>query len=265
MSDKSKIEWTEATWNPWYGCIKISPGCKNCYMYREMERYGRDPKVVTRSKTKFNDPLLWVKRGQPPKFCFTCSWSDFFIESADAWRPEAWGIIRQTPQITYQILTKRPELIRDRLPADWGDGYENVWLGTSVESRKYVRRITELTKIKARVLWVSAEPLLDDLSLRWLSVFHENAPYIAQRKGPSTDHLDGLRRLHWIVVGGESGPECRPMEAAWAREIAAQCKEAGVPFFMKQMGGKADKRGDLADIPEDLHIRQYPVAGGERA
>src|SRR5438105_1396533 len=106
MGENSNIEWTSATWNPWYGCPKKSPGCKNCYMYREMERYGRDPFTVTRSKTTFEDPLKWVRTGKAPPFCFTCSWSDFFNPQADAWRPEAWSIIHRCPQTTFQILTK---------------------------------------------------------------------------------------------------------------------------------------------------------------
>src|SRR3990167_11527130 len=108
MSDKTHINWTEATWNPWHGCIKVSPGCKNCYMYREKNRYGQDPAVVVRSKpATFNAPLKWKE----PARVFTCSWSDFFIKQADPWRDEAWDIIYQTPHLTYLILTKRPERI----------------------------------------------------------------------------------------------------------------------------------------------------------
>ena len=101
MGETTKIEWTGATWNPWYGCLKVSHGCDNCYMYRDMERYGRNPSVVTRSKTQFNMPL----KLKEPTLIFTCSWSDFFIREADEWRAEAWEIMRQTPQHTYQVLT----------------------------------------------------------------------------------------------------------------------------------------------------------------
>lgn len=259
MADKSNIEWTEATWNPWYGCLKVSPGCKFCYMYREMERYGRDPRVVTRSKTKFEDPLTWVRTGKAPKFCFTCSWSDFFIEQADEWRAEAWEIIRKTPQITYQILTKRPERIREHLPADWGlSGYPNVWLGVSAENQQYAdERIPLLLQTPAAVRWISAEPLLGPVHLG----FHdEEFGFDISYLKPFTAGDPAIPALDWVVVGGESGPESRPMPQEWAQAIAEQCAEAKVAFFMKQMGGKGDKRGDLADIPEDLRIRQYPAA-----
>lgn len=290
MAEKSQIEWTEATWNPWYGCTKISPGCKFCYMYRDMERYGRDPFTVTRSKTKFADPLKWVKNPETtPKYCFTCSWSDFFIEAADEWRAEAWKIIRQTPQITYQILTKRPHLIRERLPKDWGDGYPNVWLGVSVESQKYAdERVPLLLQTPAAIRWISAEPLLRPVELIPL-----NCRYCGHREdqhgygravgcqagdGSEANPICGCRKnrgepfhdssgvydrewhgISWCVVGGESGSD-RAMNPDWARSLRDQCKAAGVAFFMKQMGGPVNaKGGDLADIPENLRIREYPV------
>ncbi len=136
MGEITGIGWTDATWNPWYGCSKVSPGCAHCYMFRDMKRYGSDPEVVTRSKTKFDEPRKW----KTPRRVFTCSWSDWFHEGADAWRAEAWAIVRDTPHLTYQILTKRPERIADHLPPDWGEGYPNVWLGTSVENQRFAFR-----------------------------------------------------------------------------------------------------------------------------
>lgn len=233
MSETTAIEWTEATWNPWMGCTKVSAGCDNCYMFSEQRRYGHDPEVVRRSKTKFSDPLKWKE----PKIIFTCSWSDWFHKDADPWRDEAWDIIRRTPQHTYQILTKRPGRIFRHLPADWGNGYPNVWLGTSVESQDFVSRIGPLVNAPARVRFLSCEPLLGPLSLRW-----------GLWQGPWDrtaihDHLDALRMLDWVIVGGESGPNARPMAIEWARELQAQCAEAGVAFFLKQLGGFPDKRG----------------------
>src|SRR3990172_2238186 len=107
VGEKTAIAWTDKTWNPWMGCHKVSAGCKACYMYRDMPRYGKDPTVVQRSKTTFADPLKWPD----PAKVFSCSWSDFWIEEADPWRTEAWSIIRRTPHLTYQILTKRPARI----------------------------------------------------------------------------------------------------------------------------------------------------------
>ncbi len=207
MGSHSAIEWTEATWNPWHGCLKVSPGCAHCYMYRDKIRYGQDPAQVKRGKTTFELPLKWKE----PKLIFTCSWSDFFIEEADGWRDAAWDVIRSTPQHTYQILTKRPERIASHLPPDWP--LPNVWLGVSVENPRFYWRISALSEIPAAVHFLSLEPLLAPLP---------DLP------------LDGVS---WVIVGGESGPRSRPMKPEWVCEIRDHCKEAGVPFFFKQWGG----------------------------
>src|SRR6266498_5551388 len=123
MGETTGIAWTQRTWNPWHGCHKVSAGCKNCYMFREKRQYGQDPDVVVRSKTTFNAPLKW----KDSALVFTCSWSDWFIEEADPWRDEAWDVIRRTPHLTYQILTKRIERASSCLPKDWP--LKNVWLG----------------------------------------------------------------------------------------------------------------------------------------
>ena len=209
MAKQTGIEWTDATWNPWHGCIKVSPGCKNCYMYRDKIRYGQEPMNVVRSKTTFNDPLSW----QTPTLIFTCSWSDWFIEAADAWREEAWNIIRQTPLHTYQILTKRPERILKNLPDDWYDGWDNVWIGVSIENQKYVFRKDMLVSVPSKVRFLSVEPLL----------------------GPVD--LGSLKGIHWVITGGESGPGARPMNPKWAIDIKNQCLASNVPYFHKQNGG----------------------------
>lgn len=232
MGDITGIGWTQKTWNPWYGCTKISPGCKFCYMYRDMERYGRDPFTVTRSKTTFNAPLKW----QDSALVFTCSWSDFFIESADAWRPEAWDIIRKTPHLTYQILTKRPELIADRLPSNWGDGYSNVQLGVSVESPNYFGRIAHLQRVSARLRFLSIEPLLAPV-----------APV-------------PLHSIGWVIVGGESGSD-RTCNVEWITEVVDQCREARVPVFVKQDSGP--KPGQQGRIPNSHWIHEFPGGGSD--
>lgn len=223
MSISSAIEWTESTWNPWMGCNKVSPGCAHCYMFREQSRYGQDPEVVRRSKTTFRAPLKWKE----PRRIFTCSWSDWFHPAADAWRDDAWDVIRDTPQHTYQILTKRPEFIAEHLPPDWHDGYPNVWLGVSVESQRWVERLERLAQVPAAVRFVSAEPLLGPVDLGSL-------PY------------------DWVIAGGESGPDARPTELDWLRSLRDQCAARHVPFFLKQLGGWPDKRGG-ADAILDGH------------
>jgi protein gp37 len=163
---------------------------------------------VVRGRTTFRLPVKW----KDPKMIFTCSWSDFFIKEADQWRAEAWDVIRSTPHHTYQILTKRPERIVDHLPEDWP--LPNVWLGVSVENPCFYTRIAVLRDIPAPVRFLSLEPLLAAMP---------DLP------------LDGIS---WVIVGGESGPKCRPMNSAWVCEIRDRCQEANVPFFFKQWGGK---------------------------
>ena len=223
MSGRTAIAWTDATWNPWYGCRKVSPGCRGCYMYRDMARYGRPPSLVARSKSTFRDPLKW----KDARRVFTCSWSDFFIEDADAWRGEAWDVIRATPQHNYQILTKRPENIAERLPADWGRGWRHVWLGVSAENQQYADlRIPILLDVPAAVRFVSAEPLL----------------------GPI--HFGAWPELQWVIVGGESGHPRREMDMRWAEEIASACAQLGIPLFVKQDSG--ERPGAQRRIPDWL-------------
>src|SRR3990167_1086002 len=184
MGERTGIEWTDSTWNPWMGCHKVSPGCKYCYAERETTRLGKDFSQVRRSRTTFDAPLRWKE----PRRIFTCSFSDFFIEEADAWRDEAWEVVRQTPQHIYQILTKRPERIAEHLPkmcficgvekprdyrtfmtsclqCIWWP-WPNVWLGTSVENQKYAEeRIPKFVAVPAKVHFLSCEPLLGPLNL----------------------------------------------------------------------------------------------------
>lgn len=238
MGKNSHVGWTGNTQNFWRGCKKLSPGCKLCYMYRDMARYGRDPfTVVRQSDASFYAPLKWKE----PTMVFTCSWSDFFIQEADQWRDDAWDVIRRTPHLTYQVLTKRPERITDHLPADWGKGYENVWLGTSVENQKYAdERIPFLMDIPAKVRFLSCEPLLGPLDLEeYLSTEY----YV-----PPSELLHGddcgartYNPINWVITGGESGAKnkIRPADLDWFRSIRDQCQDAGVAYFHKQHGGSS--------------------------
>ena len=169
MGDRSAIAWTDATWNPWQGCHKVSLGCKHCYMFREKHQYGQEPNVVVRSKPHtFNLPLQLKE----PARVFTCSWSDFFIVEADPWHDEAWAIIRRTLHLTYQILTKRIERVAPLLP--WGRSapWPNVQLVVSVEDEARAdERIPELLRLNIAVRGVSYEPALGPIDFacrHWL-------------------------------------------------------------------------------------------------
>lgn len=245
MGKTTEIQWTDSTWNPWQGCKKVSEGCASCYMYRDKERYGQDPKTVVKSKPPtFNKPLKWKE----PKLIFTCSWSDFFIEEADQWRKEAWEIIRNTPQHTYQILTKRPERIKEHLPADWGEGYKNVWMGISAENQeRFDQRYPYLDEIKAKVKFISFEPLL------------------------GTIFFDGKVRFDLAIVGGESGNNVgrykyRHVSMDDIEIIIQQCRLNDILVFLKQLGTSQAKRrnfkdrhgGDIDEILEKVpHLKEF--------
>lgn len=231
MATKTGIAWTNHTWNPWRGCRKISTGCRNCYMFRDQLRYGRDPRQIIRAADPtFRAPLKWDSG-----LVFTCSWSDFFVQDADKWRPAAWDIMRKTPHLTYQILTKRILNVPDRLPDDWP--LPNVWLGVTAENQQAAdMRIPELAKIPATKRFVCAEPLLGPIDFGctcWLSL----------NTGPNNEceNCGKPRRFHyafeWLILGGESGRGARLVSGAWIRDIRDQCADVGIPFFFKQWGG----------------------------
>jgi len=209
-------------------------------MFAQQERVGLDPNMVIRTKT-WADPDRWQRecaKSGKQEMVFTCSWSDFFIEDADPWRPAAWAIIKRTPNLIYQILTKRPELIADRLPADWEDGYRNCWLGVSVENKRFLKRMNILGKIPAVIRFVSAEPLLENLMPEFEA------------------HLDGF---HQCIIGGESGNgtrDFRPMDHQWAREMFAACERHGVARFFKQ---SAAPRTEMRTKLDGKVCREYPM------
>jgi protein gp37 len=258
MAQNSKIQWTDHTINFWTGCHKVSPGCKYCYMYRDKERYGKDPSEVIRVKPSTINKVL--KEAQPGDKVFTCSWSDFFIEEADPWREEAWEIIRNNPQLTWQILTKRPERLNLCLPRDWGfHGYKNVWLGVSVESQEQIHRIVHLDLVDHYLdhhkNFISYEPALGPLNLM----------AIPEIKGLGYNGID------WLIVGGESGNDngkylYRTAELEWFHSILMQCRDLGIPVFVKQLGtglakqmGLKDRHGgDISEWPEWLQVREFP-------
>ena len=225
MGKNSGIDWTDHTWNPWQGCDKVSPGCLNCYMFRDKKRYGQDPSTLILSKlATFLKPFTWKE----PAKVFVCSWSDFFHKDADEFRDAAWDVIRKNPHLTFQILTKRPERIADHLPEDWP--LKNVWLGVTAENQEMAdRRIPILLSITAAVRFVSVEPMLGPVDL---------IDYLWPPHGTSMMEMidtDRYNILDWVIVGCESGSGARQMELDWARDLKNQCRQDDVPFFLKQM------------------------------
>lgn len=249
MGNTTAIEWTNASWNPWHGCTKVSPGCAHCYMYRDKAHYGQDPTAVVRSKTTFTAPLKW----REPRRVFTCSWSDFFHATADPWRDDAWDVIRRTPHLTYQILTKRPERIADHLPADWGAGWEHVWLGTSVENQHWADvRVPLLLSVPAVVRFLSCEPLLGPVRLAYDWLSRRCGGCFGDGEMCPVGCNDGMvEAVDWVIVGGESGPGARPMHPAWVSGLRDQCNDAGVAFFFKQWGEWVPEGASPYFRPED--------------
>lgn len=218
-------------------------------MFREKRQYGQEPTLVVKSKTKFREPLKWKN----PALVFTCSWSDWFIEEADnGWRDEAWDIIRATPHLTYQILTKRIERAADHLPPDWP--LKNVWLGVSVENQEYAdRRIPPLLDIPATVRFLSVEPLIGAVDLvSWFDNIDRT------RTGSLMRINDFEPDIDWVVAGGESGPDSRPSHPGWLRSLRDQCIEADVPFHFKQWGEwmplPAGDASALEKLPRSAHV-----------
>jgi protein gp37 len=278
MSTDSKIEWTDATWNPVTGCTKVSPGCDHCYAETFAERWRGIPGHhfekgfdVTLRPERLDQPYRWRK----PRRVFVNSMSDLFHDAVpDLFIEEVFEVMEGCPQHTFQVLTKRHARMRSFVRArqkrkeDYALAFENnpiparrtcpaaafarkradnppanIWLGVSAEDQKWADiRIPALVDTPAAVRFVSAEPLLGPLNL---------TPW--------------LPRLSWMIAGGESGPGARPMDEDWVRAITWHCRAMAVPVFVKQMGsvlgrqmGAGSKGGDWDAWPEDLKVRQFP-------
>jgi protein gp37 len=220
MAEHTTIEWTDATWNPVRGCTKISPGCKNCYAERFAERFrdvighpfeqGFDLRLVP---DKIGEPLRW----KTPQRIFVNSMSDLFHDKVPLeYIKDVFDVMNRADWHKYQVLTKRAERLEElsrELP--WAP---HIWMGVSVENKDYLWRIDHLMRTKAHIKFLSIEPLIGPLG------------------------KISLRGIDWVIVGGESGPRARPMDAAWVRDVRDQCVRAGVSFFFKQWGGVQKKR-----------------------
>ncbi len=230
MGKETSIGWTHHTLNFWWGCNKVSAECKHCYIDAIMRRGGLQP---------FNGPIRtkggWTdadrldraaRKAGERRRVFTCSMSDFFHPGADQWRAEAWDVIKRCQDLDWLILTKRPELIAERLPADWRDGYPNVWLGVTVGCAESLYRLPHLEAVPAQVKWISAEPLLERMDF---------TPYLSW--------------LDWIITGCEQAAkgERALMDIDWVRDIDRQCKAAGVAHFFKQ--AYIDDKGKPVEKP----------------
>jgi protein gp37 len=242
----TKIEWTDETWNPVTGCVKISPGCKHCYAEKFAERWrgvvlpnrklhvfhdGFDP---TLRPERVTQPLTW----KTPRMVFVNSMSDLFGDFVpDDFLSSIFDVMRRTPHHTYQVLTKRADRLEEwTRRARWLSGARHIWLGVSVEDRKYgVPRVEHLRRAVAGTRFLSIEPLLEDVG-----------------------ELD-LRKVDWVIVGGESGPRARPMQEDWARNVRDQCIAAGVAFFFKQWGGVQKHR--TGRVLEGRTWDEFPARG----
>lgn len=269
MSANSPIEWTDHTFNIAWGCMKVSPGCQHCYADTLSQRYGHKiwGPAKTTSRRTFGDkhwaePIKWNRKAEAEgvrRRVFCSSMCDVFEEHStiDQERAKLWPLIRATPWLDWQLLTKRPERIRENLPSDWGSGWPNVWLGTSVESQPYVGRIKELASVAARVKFLSAEPLLGPLDLTTELYY---ATHRSAATGTVRLFLKPITALDWVIVGGESGPQCRRMDPQWASDLQHVCAKNRVPFFLKQLGGFPDKRGHEKALLDGKRYIEMPRA-----
>ena len=267
MAENSNIEWTHHTFNPWIGCTKVSPACDNCYAedwdkrYNGGEHWGA--KAPRRRTKTWHKPVKWNKeaiRNDTRYRVFCASLADVFDNKVPTeWRDDLWTLIRETPHLDWLLLTKRPQNIEKMLPDDWGDGYANVWLGTTVENQEEAnRRIPPLLEIPARVRFLSCEPLLGEVNLT--AIDYGDGFYV-NCLTEQDDEVIRQPRIDWVITGGESGNHFRSADPFWFRTLRDQCLSMGVPFLFKQwegvtqLGIKAKGR-ELDGIVWD----QYPEA-----
>lgn len=288
MAENTRIEWADHSFNPWTGCTKISPGCDHCYAEGWAKRSGHVEWGAHGSRRRtsvatWGQPLKWnaaaAKSGTRARV-FCASLSDVFDNHRsiqDKWRTDLWRLIWDTPHLDWLLLTKRPQNIAGMLPDGydapaWGEGWQNVWLGTTAENQTEAdRRIPQLLACPAAMRFISAEPLLGLVDLhRWMGVHHhpdnnlsdpETAAAIATVIKAARDQFraeHGRHGIDWVICGGESGPKARPMHPDWARSLRDQCQAAGVAFLFKQWGEWVSTYDRDRDDPD---WRQVPKPG----
>jgi len=266
MGQNSKIEWTHHTFNPWWGCLKVSPACKHCYAQSWAQRLGLELWGGKRTPRRFfsdahwKEPLKWnleARKEGKRRRVFCASMADVFEDREDLkpWRERLWPIIEATESLDWLLLTKRPENVACSVP--WKRKWPlNVWLGTTVENQKVAKQnIPLIVSIPAAVRFLSCEPLLGPMDLKkWLKPSGKN------RRG-----------INWVIAGGESGHHSRPMNPVWVEDLRDQCLAAGVPFHFKQWGhwgpeNPADRRAVMTvDVPgrDGRPIRLFRLGKGE--
>lgn len=230
------------TWNPWHGCHKISPGCKNCYVYRKDSVFDRNSAIVTKNST-FNLPIkknrkkeFKISKGELVNTCFT---SDFFLEEADSWRIDAWKMIKERTDLKFFIITKRPDRFYFSLPEDWKDGYDNVEIACTVENQEMADlRLPIFLKLPIKHKAIAVSPILENIDL---------TPFLNED-------------IEIVVLGGESGKFSRICSFDWVLNIRNQCINANVPFLFHQTGSKLLKDNKVYNIPRKFHHLQAKKA-----
>lgn len=268
MAETTGIAWTDATFNPWWGCTKVGPGCDHCYAERDAKRYGFDAWGHGKERRFFGDKHWQMpvklnaqaqREGRRIKV-FCASMADVFDrEVGDEHRARLFDLIKDTPSLDWQIVTKRIGNAARMLPPDWGDGYANVWLiATAVDQAEFDRDVPKLLATPARIRGLSIEPQLGPVDL-----YHPHA-------NAATNPLNTSVVVDWVITGGESGPNSGPNAARfysieWARALVRQCRDAGVACFVKQLGSNHDgpatrarKADDPSEWPADLRVRNFP-------
>ena len=288
------ISYVQYSFSPWEGCTKVSDGCKNCFAFardkrhltEHVDHWGPGAPRRRTSAAYWRQPLKWNRDavgiskdpaamqelvGRPRVLCPTLGdWLD--PEVPIEWLADLLDLIRRTPNLSWLLLTKRPELFEERIldiwsntegalegKADWIFEWatqncppSNVWVGASVENQEMAdKRIPELLAIPAAKRWLSVEPMLGPVDIHLFS-------HMGDPRQINPNYLRSECKISWVVCGGESGPGCRPMDPAWMRSLKDQCAAAGVPFWAKQLGGHPNPRHALADLPADLRTRQLP-------
>jgi protein gp37 len=232
-----------AEWNPWHGCRKYSAGCLHCYVYRRDAKYDLDASVV-RKNAAFDLPVRRLRDGgyklRGPDDVFTCFTSDFFLAEADEWRAEAWRMMRERADLNFFFITKRILRFYERLPDDWGNGYDNVSIGVTCENQAAAtERLPFFLELPVHGKTIVCEPMLEAIDL---------SPWL----GPA---------VRQVVAGGESGEDARLMRYGWALALRRQCEAAGVPFWFKQTGARFEKDGRVYGIPRRLQFSQARKSG----